>query len=81
MRDKHRLNTIQTNNFNIIKQEEAVIRKAIVIVYDFMFIAKGSAMKKCDKNTNSFSVDVESMSYDLLKVTIPTKKRSSYSWF
>ena len=47
-----------------------------------MFIAKGTTMKKCDKNTISFSVDGESMSYDILsKVIISAIKRSSYSWF
>jgi hypothetical protein len=49
----HTLKTIQANNFNIIKQEEAAVRKAVLSDIDHViFIAKGSA-----KTTIPISVD------------------------
>jgi hypothetical protein len=49
----HTSNTIQANNFNLIKQEEAAVRKAILSDIDHViFIAKGSA-----KSTIPVSVD------------------------
>lgn len=49
----HTLNTIQANNFNIIKQEEAAVRKALLSDIDHVIlIAKGST-----KSTIPVSVD------------------------
>ncbi len=49
----HTLNTIQANNFNIIKLEEAGVRKAVLGDIDHViFIAKGGA-----KNTFPVNVD------------------------
>jgi hypothetical protein len=49
----HTTNTIQANNFNIIKQEEAAVRKAVLSDIDHViFIAKGNA-----KSTIPVSVD------------------------
>ena len=49
----HTSNTIQANNFNIIKQEEAAVKKAILSdINHVIFIAKGSA-----KSTIPVSVD------------------------
>ena len=49
----HTSKTIQANNFNIIKQEEAAVRKAILSdIGHVIFIAKGSA-----KSTIPVSVD------------------------
>jgi hypothetical protein len=49
----HTLNTIQANNFNIIKQEEAAVKKAVLSDIDHViFIAKGGA-----KSTIPVSVD------------------------
>lgn len=49
----HTLNTIQANNFNIIKQEEAAVKKAVLSDIDHViFITKGGA-----KSTIPVSVD------------------------
>jgi hypothetical protein len=49
----HTLNTIQANNFNVIKLEEAGVRKAVLSDIDHViFIAKGGA-----KNTFPVNVD------------------------
>src|SRR5207249_8661635 len=51
----HTLNTIQANNFNIIKLEEAGVRKAVLSDIDHViFIAKGGA-----KNTFPVNVDAK----------------------
>ena len=51
----HTLNTIQANSFNIIKQEEAAVRKALLSDIDHVIlIAKGST-----KSTIPVSVDAK----------------------
>ena len=50
----HTTNSIQGNNFNIIKQEEPVIRKAILSNVDnAIFIAKGSVRSAIPVNVNA----------------------------
>src|SRR5215813_13539876 len=50
----HTTNSIQGNNFNIIKQEEPVIRKAILSNVDnAIFIAKGSIRSAIPVNVNA----------------------------
>ena len=50
----HTTNSIQGNNFNVIKQEEPVIRKAIVSNIDnAIFIAKGSVRSAIPVNVNA----------------------------
>jgi hypothetical protein len=50
----HTTNSIQGNNFNVIKQEEPVIRKAILSNIDnAIFIAKGSVRSAIPVNVNA----------------------------
>jgi hypothetical protein len=50
----HTTNSIQGNNFNVIKQEEPVIRKAILSNIDnAIFIAKGSVKSAIPVNVNA----------------------------
>ena len=50
----HSTNSIQGNNFNVIKQEETVIRKAILSNIDnAIFIAKGSVKSAIPVNVNA----------------------------
>jgi hypothetical protein len=50
----HTTNSIQGNNFNVIKQEEPVIRKAILSNIDnAIFIAKGSVRSTIPVNVNA----------------------------
>jgi hypothetical protein len=50
----HTTNSIQGNNFNVIKQEEPVIRKAILSNIDnTIFIAKGSVRSAIPVNVNA----------------------------
>ena len=50
----HTTNSIQDNNFNVIKQEEPVIRKAILSNIDnAIFIAKGSVRNAIPINVNA----------------------------
>ena len=50
----HTTNSIQTNNFNVIKQEEPVIRKAILSNIDnAIFIAKGGVKTAIPVNVNA----------------------------
>jgi hypothetical protein len=50
----HTTNSIQGNNFNVIKQEESVIRKAILSNIDnAIFIAKGSIRSAIPVNVNA----------------------------
>ena len=50
----HTTNSIQGNNFNVIKQEEPVIRKAILSNIDnALFIAKGSLKSAIPVNVNA----------------------------
>jgi hypothetical protein len=54
MHEMHTTNSIQGNNFNVIKQEEPVIRKAILSNIDnAIFIAKGSVKSAIPVNVNA----------------------------
>ena len=59
----HTTNSIQGNNFNIIKQEEPVIRKAILSNVDnAIFIAKGvrsSIPNKCEKTGANWTLSAQ----------------------
>jgi hypothetical protein len=50
----HTLNTIQANNFNLIKQEEPAVRKAVLSDIDHViFIAKGGAKSTIPVSVNA----------------------------
>ena len=50
----HTTNSIQGNNLNVIKQEEAVIRKAILSDINYaIFLAKGSVKSSIPVNVNT----------------------------
>jgi hypothetical protein len=54
MHEMHTTNSIQGNNFNVIKQEEPVIRKAILSNIDnAIFMAKGSVKSAIPVNVNA----------------------------
>jgi hypothetical protein len=71
----HTTNSIQGNNFNVIKQEEPVIRKAILSNIDnAISIAKGSFKSITPVNVNAKIINLDSTRVDTTQGIDMTKK-------